>query len=150
MSADKTRGLPSWVKPLSRAIIALQRVGISFFSFQVITIPGRRSGRPRTTVVSPFVVDGRRYLLSFGHLDWVRNARAAGHASLARGRRSVEVRLVEVTPPESATIVREFPRQVRGGIQFFIRLGLVEPPGTPDQFAAAAGNMALFRVDPVG
>jgi hypothetical protein len=129
-------------------IIALQRRGIAFFSFHVISVPGRRSGQMRTTVVSPFEVDGRRYLLSFGQLDWVRNARAAGWALLSRGRAQERVRLVEIKAPENAVIVREFPRQIRGGVRFFTRLGLVDPPGTPDQFAAAADRLALFRIDP--
>jgi len=129
-------------------IIALQRVGIAFFSFHVISIPGRRSGRMRTTVVSPFTVNGQRYLLSFGNLGWVRNARAAGWAILSRGRKGARVALVEIHAPESASIAREFPNQIPAGVQFFIRLGLVEPPGRPDQFEAAAGKLALFRIDP--
>ena len=101
----------------------------------------------RTTVVSPFTVDGRRYLLSFGQLDWVQNARAAGWAILSRGRRQTRVQLVELAPPESASIVREFPRQIPAGVRFFIRLGLVGKPGGPDQFAAAADRLALFRIE---
>ena len=129
-------------------IIGLQRLGVAFFSFHVISIPGRRSGLMRTTVVSPFTVDGRRYLLSFGQLDWVRNARAAGVATLGRGRTQTQVRLVEIAAPESAAIVGEFPHQIPAGVRFFTRLGLVESPGQPDQFAAAASRLALFRIDP--
>lgn len=132
---------------MSGVIIALQRLGIAFFSFHVITIPGRRTGRMRATVVSPFTVRGHRYLLSFGQLDWVRNARAAGWAILSRGRGQTKVALVEIKPPDSASIVREFPLQIPAGVQFFIRMGLVEPPGRPDQFEAAAEKMALFRID---
>jgi hypothetical protein len=140
--------LPGWVRPLSRVIIGLQRLGIAFFSFHVVSIPGRRSGKMRMTVVSPFTVDGNRYLLSLGQLDWVRNARAAGWGILSRGRRRSRVGLVEVSPPASATIVREFPGQIPGGVQFFIRMKLVEAPGRPDQFEAAADKLALFRIDP--
>jgi hypothetical protein len=145
---DPSPRLPGWVGPLSRVIVGLQRLGVAFFSFHVISIPGRRSGLMRTTVVSPFTVDGRRYLLSFGQLDWVRNARAAGVATLGRGRKQTRVRLVEIPAPESAAIVGAFPRQIPAGVQFFTRLGLVEKPGHPDQFAAAAGRLALFRIDP--
>jgi hypothetical protein len=132
---------------MSRIIIGLQKLGIAFFSFHVLSVRGRRSGRKRTTVVSPFIVDGKRYLLSFGQLDWVRNARAAGRGVLSRGRASDEVALVEAMPPSSSAIVREFPRQIPAGVQFFVRMGLVEAPGTPDQFEAAAARMVLFRVD---
>jgi hypothetical protein len=138
--------LPGWVNPASRVIIALQGVGISFFSFHVLRIPGRRSGVMRPTVVSPFVVEGQRYVLSFGHLEWVRNAQAAGWGLLSRGRHTAKVALVEVGSPESRSIVGAFPRQVPAGVQFFTMLGLVEPPGRPDQFEAAADRLTLFRI----
>ena len=141
--------LPGWVRPMSRVIIGLQGLGIAFFSFHVISIPGRRSGQMRTTVVSPFAVDGHRYLLSFGQLDWVRNALAAGWGLLSRGRTRSRVALVEIAPPESRSIVRRFPSQIPAGVQFFIRIGLVEAPGRPDQFEGAAARLALFRIDPI-
>jgi hypothetical protein len=128
-------------------IVALQARGISFLSFHVLAIPGRKSGRMLKTVVSPFAVDGRRYVLSFGELQWVRNARAAGWGVLGRGRTSQRVTLTEVRPPEAAAIVREFPRQVPAGVQFFVRMGLVDRPAGPDQFSAAADRLALFRLD---
>ena len=140
--------LPAWVAPASRVIIALQRLGIAFFSFHTLAIPGRRSGELRTTVVSPFTVGGQSYVLSFGELQWVRNARAARWGDLGRGRSVRKVELVEVRAPDSESIVREFPRQVPAGVRFFVRTGLVDAPGTPDQFAAAAGRLTLFRIDP--
>jgi hypothetical protein len=133
-------------RPMSTAIIGLQRLGIAFFSFHVISIPGRRSGRIRTTVVSPFVVGGQRYLLSFGQLDWARNARAAGWAIVSRGRKQEKVALVEIKPPESRSIVREFPLQIPAGAQFFVRMGLVEKPAGPDQFEAAAQRCSFESI----
>jgi len=140
--------LPGWVRPASRVIIALQRVGISFFSFHVLQVPGRRSGVLRATVVSPFVVDGRRYILSFGRLDWVRNAEVAGWGVIGRGRHSEKVSLVRVQSPEDRTVVGAFADQVPAGVRFFVQLGLVEAPGRPDQFEAAADRLTLFRLEP--
>lgn len=148
MIESAPRQLPRWVQPVSQVIIALQWLGIAFFSFYVLSTPGRRSGRMRTTVVSPFTVDGDRYLLSFGELSWVRNARAAGWARLSRGRKATRVALVEIPAPDSAAIAREFPNQIPAGVQFFVRMGLVEPPGRSDQFEAAAGKLTVFRIDP--
>ena len=129
-------------------IIALQRLGIAFFTFHLLTVRGRRTGKPRTTPVSPFHVDGKRYVMSFGQTEWVRNARAAGEAVLSRGRRRVEVSLVELPAAERAKIAREFPRLVPGGIAVFIRTGVVHPPGDADAFEAAAPHLAVFRIDP--
>src|ERR1700694_3580219 len=125
------------------------RKGLALFSFHLISVPGRRTGQLRTTPVSPYSVDGQRYILSFGQTEWVSNAREAGWGILARGRRQTKVALVEVRPPESAVIVREFPLKIPAGVQFFVRLGLVEKPAGPEQFAAAADRLALFRIDPI-
>jgi hypothetical protein len=132
---------------MNQIMKALQRVGIAFFSFHLISVPGRRSGLLRTTPVSPFSVDGQRYILSFGQTQWVQNARESGWGILARGRRQWKVAFVEVRPPESAVIVRQFPLKIPAGVQFFVRLGLVEKPAGPEQFAAAAERLALFRID---
>lgn len=146
--AGRDTGLPAWVGPASQVIIGLQKLGIAFFSFHTLTVPGRRSGRMRTTVVSPFSVGDHRYVLSFGELQWVRNARAARWGDLGRGRSIRKVGLVEVGLPEREAIVREFPRQIPAGVRFFVQSGLVQPPGTPDQFAAAAPRLTLFRIEP--
>src|SRR5689334_3590016 len=101
--------LPGWVRPASRVIITLQRLGIAFSPLYGLAVPGRRSGLMRATVVSPFVVESDRYLLSFGQLDWyATHARRGGATYDAAGA----VTLVEVKPPESAKIVGEFPRQI--------------------------------------
>lgn len=139
--------LPRWLKPANRMIVLLQRLGIAFFTFHLLTVPGRRSGRPRTTPVSPFRVDGRRYVMSFGQTEWVKNARAAGTCILSRGRRRQPVNLIELTSEERAVIAREFPAQVPHGVDFFVRLGVVSPPGDGDAFAAAAPRLAVFRLE---
>jgi hypothetical protein len=141
--------LPGWLRPVNAVMKALQRMGIAFFSFHLISVPGRRTGQLRTTPVSPYSVDGQRYILSFGQTEWVKNARESGWGILSRGRRQTKVALVEVRPPESPVIVREFPLKIPAGVQFFVRLGLVEKPAGPEQFAAAAEGLALFRIDPI-
>jgi hypothetical protein len=92
--------LPRWLKPVNRVIVFLQRLGIAFFTFHLISVPGRRSGLLRTTPVSPFTVDGRRYIVSLGQTEWVRNARVAGWGILERGRSRQRVRLTKVPVPE--------------------------------------------------
>jgi len=41
--------------------------------------------------------------------------------------------------------MRAFPREVPHGVPMFVRLGLVTR-GSEDEFAAAAGRVAVFRV----
>ena len=146
----ETRPLPSWLPVANRIVKALQRIGLPLGTIHVLTVPGRVSGRPRTTPVSPLVVDGHRYVIAgLSQSDWARNARAAGRGELARGRRRQAVALREVTDPAlRRTVVRAFPTEVPHGVEFFVRTGLVEGPA-PEQFAAAADRVAVFEVSPV-
>jgi hypothetical protein len=143
-----TAALPRWLKPVNRVIVLLQRLGVAFFTFHLISVPGRRTGRIRTTPVSPFSVDGRRYIVSIGQTDWVRNARASGWGILVRGRAQQRVRLTELPLAEREPIVRQFPVQIPHGVSFLVRVGAVAPQGDPDSFAAAAPHLAVFHVEP--
>jgi hypothetical protein len=142
--------LPRWLKPANRVIVLVQSLGLSMGPVHVISVPGRKSGRMRTTPVTPFSVDGRRYIASLGHTEWVRNARVAGWGVLARGRRRDGVRLVELGLEERTPILRQFPVLVPRGVGFFIKVGAVKPPAGPDAFAAAAPVLTVFRLDPAG
>ena len=138
--------LPIWLKPANRIIVTLQRLGFAFFTFHLLSVPGRKTGKLHTTPVSPFTVGRERYILSLGHTSWVKNARVAGWGVLSRGRKQARVALVEVPVEQRPAIVREFPTQVPGGVGFFVRLGVVASPD-PEAFAEAAPKLALFRID---
>lgn len=138
--------LPAWLKIVNPIIVWLQRRGVAFFTFHLISIPGRKSGRLRTTPVSPFTVDGHRYVMSVGDTEWVKNARACGWAIVSRGRNQERVRLIEVPPEERPAIASEFPRKVPGGVSFFVQAGVVKSPPTPEAFATAGPRLALFEL----
>jgi deazaflavin-dependent oxidoreductase (nitroreductase family) len=115
---------------------------------QLLTVPGRTSGQPRVTPVAPVLIDGTRYLVqAYPDSDWVKNARAAGHGTLTRGRRVQAVDLVEVPEAERGPILGEFPGQNPRGAGAFVRNGIVESE-SPESFAAAASRCPLFRVTP--
>jgi hypothetical protein len=139
--------LPGWLKSVNAVMKVVQRAGIALGTIHLISVPGRRTGQMRTTPVSPFTVGNRRYILSFGQTEWVRNARAAGWGILSRGRSKTKVKLTEVKPPDSRLILSEYPSRMPTGVPFYLRVGLVEPPGRSDQFVAAADQLALFDVE---
>ena len=141
--------LPRWLGPANHAIAWLQRRGIAFFTFQLLTVPGRVTGQPRTTPVSPLRLPEGTYIVSVGETEWVKNARVAGWGLLARGKRERTVRLTELDPRERVRVLREFPIQVPHGVSFLVRLGAVEPPGDPDAFERASARLAVFRADPL-
>lgn len=138
--------VPLFVRISNPLIIALQRLGLVIGTMRLLSVPGRRSGRLRTTPVSPMVLEGVTYICSVGSVAWVRNARAAGWGILARGRRRERVSLVEVPVEQRPGILRHFPELVPHGVFVFVRLGLVET-ADPEGFAAAAGRLTVFRAE---
>ena len=142
-----TGTLPSWLQPVNRLVRGLQRLGLPLGSIHLLTVPGRVSGTPRTTPVSPLTVDGHRYVVAgLPRGDWARNVRAAGRGELARGRRRTTVGLREVADlGERRAVLTAFPTEVPGGVFFFVRLGLVRE-GTPAEFAAASDRVAVFEL----
>lgn len=151
MSNSERMRPPWWLKYANKMVIGLSRLGVSFGAKGpvVLTVPGRRSGKPRSTPVSPMTVDGKQYLVQgLPGADWVANVRAAGEATLRRGRHPERVRLVELSPEDARPLLRAFPTVQPGDVFFYKRAGLVKE-GTPDEFEVLAGRLALFRVDQI-
>jgi deazaflavin-dependent oxidoreductase (nitroreductase family) len=139
---------PRYLKPMNRFVKALQRLGIPTGPAMILTVPGRKSGRPRSTPMTPFTYRGRLYTVAgYPGADWAANARAAGTGTLTRGRTSQKIRITELDAAEARPVLREFPAQVPVGVGFAKRSGLVHE-GTPDEFEALAGRLAVFRFDP--
>ncbi|EUA15036.1 hypothetical protein I546_0776 [Mycobacterium kansasii 732] len=78
---------PWWLKATNRVMMTVSRLGLAAGAEDpaVLTVPGRKSGIPRSTPVTPMVVDGARYVVAgFPGADWVENVRAAGEVTLTR------------------------------------------------------------------
>ena len=86
---SKTR-VPSFVaffNPVARRLLG---VGIPMGPNALITVRGRKSGLDRTTPVALVELEGRRWIQSpFGEVNWVRNLRATGEATIAIGGAAV-------------------------------------------------------------
>jgi deazaflavin-dependent oxidoreductase (nitroreductase family) len=140
--------LPWWLKYVNKVMIAVQKLGLSPGPV-VLTVPGRKTGKPRSTPVTPMEVDGKRYVVGgVPGSDWAANVRAAGEATLHQGRRAERVRMVELPAEEARPLLREFPVRVPTGVSFIKNAGLVTGPN-PDEFEALAGRCPVFRIEPV-
>lgn len=130
---------PRWMVRMNVAVLGR---GLKVGSQYLLTVPGRKSGAPRSTPISVVRLDGERYIVSaFSEADWVKNVRAAGEGSLIRGRQIEAVKLVELLEPEREPVLRAFLQQVPGGVRFF------ESP-EPDVVVASASRYPVFRVIP--
>ncbi len=140
---------PRYLKQMNKLVKGLQKLGLRTGPAMVLTVPGRKSGRPRSTPMTPFEFRGGLYTVAgFPRADWALNARAAGAGTLARGRKSRRVKIVELNPDEARPVLRAFPVKVPVGVAFGKRSGLVQD-GTPDEFEALAGTCPVFRFDDV-
>jgi deazaflavin-dependent oxidoreductase (nitroreductase family) len=100
--------------------------GVPLGPNRLVTIRGRKSGLPRTTPLAVIKVSGRRWVWApWGEVQWVRNLRAAGRATIATRRRKEEVRATELDPAQRVEFFRDFlgplAHSVPGGV-WFIRL----------------------------
>jgi deazaflavin-dependent oxidoreductase (nitroreductase family) len=89
----------------------------------LLTVRGRKTGMPRTTALAIVNVDGRRWVWSpWGEVQWVRNLRAAGRATVTFRRQDEEVRAVELDPEQRVAFFRDtltpIARSMRGGMWF--------------------------------
>ncbi|WP_246257145.1 nitroreductase family deazaflavin-dependent oxidoreductase [Amycolatopsis anabasis] len=140
---------PRWLKPMNKVFVALQRLGFRLGGMYLLTVPGRKSGQPRTTPISLMNFEGGRYVVGgFPGADWVRNARAAGTGTLSCGRRAEHVRLTELSEEDARPVLRAFPAEIPTGVSMMKDAGLVRT-GSPEEFEALAGRCAVFRFDPV-
>ena len=97
----------------------------------LLTVPGRRTGVPRTTPLAIIEVGGRRWVWSpWGEVQWVRNLRAAGRATITVRKQTHEVTATELTPAERVAFFRDtlepLARSIRGGVLFIRALDGVD------------------------
>jgi deazaflavin-dependent oxidoreductase (nitroreductase family) len=143
---------PRWLKPMNKLLMVMLRLGVPISRQEapvVLTVPGRKTGKPRSTPITPMLIDGRRYVVnSYPGADWVGNVRAAEHVTLTQGRRTEQVRFVELSVDDARPVLREFPAQVPTGVDLMKRVGVLQA-GTPDELEGMAGRLVVFRIDPV-
>jgi deazaflavin-dependent oxidoreductase (nitroreductase family) len=105
--------LSGWRRLLNGLVRILLRVGLAPRHTYLLTVHGRRSGKPYSTPVTLVEEGTNRWLVApYGEMSWVRNARAAGQVTLSRGRRSETVAIVELGPAEAAPVLKQYITEV--------------------------------------
>ncbi len=144
-----TSQIPTFVRLGNLLTRTLLRAGITISGpnnvpMYLLTVRGRKSGQPRTTPIVVIEQDGRRYLVTpFGEVDWVRNLRAAGEATLTRGRRTESVRAKELPSDEASLVLQRSVE--RGRIPSFLaKYFEVTAQSSREEFAVAAARHPVF------
>ena len=141
----KTFQVPSFVRLGNFFTTTLLRAGMKPGNMALLTVRGRKSGLPRTTPVSLLgESDGQRWLIAaFGEVDWVRNLRAAGEASLKRGRRPQHIFVKELSAEEAAPILKKSLAEAPG---FLLKNFDATPESPLKHFEREALNHPVFLV----
>mgnify|MGYP001814207663 CR=1 FL=1 len=134
----------SRVRFVNRMMARMIRWHIAPARTYLMTVLGRKTGKPYSTPVTLVERDGNRWLVSpYGEVNWVKNARAAGEVSLLRNGKTETLKIEELSPVESAPILKEYITAV----------GIVRPyfdaqPDSPLQdFEAEAPNHPVFLLE---
>jgi deazaflavin-dependent oxidoreductase (nitroreductase family) len=146
-SSPRIPGFVGFFDPLARRLL---HAGVPLGPNALLTVPGRKSGQPRTTPVALIEVGGRRWLCgTFGETNWVRNLRAAGRATLTVGGRQEAVTATELSQAEAATffadVLGPYVRSLRVGRFLLGSLGARDILDDP-QGAAARRPVFELRV----
>lgn len=143
---------PHYVKPtradalFNRLVGGLTGLGVSVMGSRVLAVRGRKSGQWRTTPVNLLTVDGVRYLVApRGHVQWVRNLRAAGTGELRLGRRTEPFAATELADAGKPPVLRTY--LVRWGWEVGRFIEGVTKDSTDAEILAVAPDFPVFRVD---
>jgi deazaflavin-dependent oxidoreductase (nitroreductase family) len=135
-------------RAFNRLVAALTRRGVSVAGSRILTVPGRRTGQPRRTVVNVLEVDGERYLVApRGETHWVRNLRTAGGATLQVGRRVEDVTAVELDDAQKLPVLRAYLQRWAWEVGRFFE-GL-DAESDDAALRAAAPGFPAFRLVPI-
>ena len=153
MSQTIARGTPrtnAIVRVLNPVVSRLLGAGLSFGPNVLLTVRGRSSGQPRTFPVAILELDGRRFIQSpWGEVNWVRNLRVAGEATVSHGGRRERVEAIEIAPEEGGSILRgSMEPYFRSRIlSLVVRLSFgLHRSSSPDEFVAVARAHPMFEL----
>ena len=125
----KTYTLNSGTRLINWIFRTMTRLGLGASYRQILTVPGRKTGRLYSTPVDVMEVGGDRWLVAgYGPVNWVRNARVAGEVTLNRGGRTEKYKIAEASPAEAVPVLRKYLADVR-----VVRPYFDAAPDAPDE-----------------
>ncbi len=131
------------VRMINWLMSGMIRLGIAPDGMYLLTVKGRKSGRPYTLPVTLVEQGGYRWLVSpYGEVNWVRNARAAGEVTLRRGRVEERRAIVEADAQQSAPVLKQY--LIEGPV---VRPYFDVTPASPlEAFTAEAPRHPVFQL----
>lgn len=150
-SRGSTTMPPKWVfslvNPVTRLLL---RLGVPMGLNGLITIAGRKTGIPRTTPIAIIEHEGRRWVWSpWGDVQWVRNLRAAGRATITVRRRRIDVAAKELDHTQRVAYFRDVLAPVAQGLPGGLRFIKIVDGVDLQRPAEAAEGRRVFELFPI-
>jgi len=140
---------PRWVTAFNPLTRLLLRSGVPLGFNGLVTVRGRKSGVPHTTPIAIIERSGRRWIWSpWGEVNWVRNLRAAGRATITVRGQAEEVTARELDRSERVWFFRDVLGSLARSIRFgttFIRVADQVDLDHPDEVAE---DRRVFELSP--
>ncbi|MCC6958973.1 MAG: nitroreductase family deazaflavin-dependent oxidoreductase [Dehalococcoidia bacterium] len=144
--------MPEYRKPgamirvMNSAIGVAIKLGLSPQGGQLLTVRGRKSGKPMSTPVNPMTFNGNEYLVApRGDCHWTRNLRVAGTAQLRLGRKRRTVRVDhELAEAEKPPVLLEYLRRWSGVTK--AHFGITWPNPTAEEVERVCARTPMFQL----
>jgi deazaflavin-dependent oxidoreductase (nitroreductase family) len=142
--------VPRRVRFFSPILKFLLVAGIPLGPNKLVTIRGRKSGLLRTTPLAVVEVGDRRWIWApWGEVQWVRNLRAAGRATIAMRGHTEEVNAAELDPTERVGYFRDVLGPLARSIPFGVLFARIVDGVDLDDPVEAAKGRCVFELRPV-
>src|SRR5438552_17332873 len=133
-----TRLINGWFRTLTK-------LGLGASYRQILTMPGRKTGRPHSTPVDVIEVGGHRWLVAgYGPANWVLNTRAHGEVTISRGRHSETYKVEEAGAEDAIPVLRTYIAKIRVTRPYFDATA----NSSDEALAAELSRHAVFRLIP--
>jgi deazaflavin-dependent oxidoreductase (nitroreductase family) len=121
----------------------LTRLGLGASYRHILTVPGRKTGRPHSTPVDVIEEGGHRWLVAgYGPANWVLNTRASGEVELSRGGHAETCKVEEAAAEDAIPVLRKYIAEIRVTRRYFD----ATPNSSDEAVAAERPRHAVFRL----
>jgi deazaflavin-dependent oxidoreductase (nitroreductase family) len=145
-SPSSFRRVTGVFNPVAKFFLA---AGVPMGPNGLITIRGRKSGLDRTTPVAIIELSGRRWVWSpGGEVQWVRNMRAAGRATVTVRGRKEQVTATELDRTQRIEFFRDILGPLARGIPLGIYFSRIADRVDLEHPAEAADGRPVFELHP--
>lgn len=145
--------MPEYKKPgagvriMNSALGVVIKAGLSPQGGQLLTVAGRKTGKPMTTPVNPMTFNGAEYLVApRGDTHWTRNFREKGTAELRLGRKRRTIRVVEeLADADKPPVLLAYLERWAGVTKK--HFGITWPDPTPEEVTRVCARTPMFRIE---